>query len=177
MNKRRTLITFMKIPLNTKKYIGRMITLSVMLLIFMLVIGNIIREIIADGYKKDMAIPLMCGSLLLLFCMTMLIHYAPLWRRRDAVIIFEDGILNDYTMLRRQARNVRIEDIELAWLGTKGRGISQIGLTIMKRGGKRNVVSDQLSGRDMYITDYMIDYAHLVELVNEINRQRKIPQQ
>lgn len=90
-------------------------------------------------------------------------------RKLDAVIIFENGILNDYTKPFNKAINLKIEDVSSIQVWSGSRRITHYKIVLANKNSGRNGSLNQLKGNHIYLTDFLVDGKELYQLVQSID--------
>lgn len=92
-------------------------------------------------------------------------------RKMENVIVYENGILNDYTKRFNKAVDLKIQDIQSISLWSKYKGVTQYKIVTINHDSMRKGLYNQLKGNDIYLTDYVVDSSDLSILVKLIEKE------
>ncbi len=91
--------------------------------------------------------------------------YRRLKDRKEAVISYENGILTDYSKPFNKAKNLRISAIFSVDFWGKTKKVNQCRIVLKAANNSPNALLNQLKGNHIYLTDYVIDSADFMKLV------------
>lgn len=92
-------------------------------------------------------------------------------RKINNLVVYKNGVLNDYSKVFNRAVDLKIEDIESIGLWSENRGVIQFKIVTKRHDHKRNSLYNQLKGNDIYLSDYLVDSNALNELAKLIHRE------
>jgi hypothetical protein len=164
----------MTITIDKRKYRKRMISfMSLTILTGALAFMVLFVNLLESGTMTIERIGVVIG--LLLFSVlfgTMTRHLLRLKKIKN-LIVFENGVLNDYSKLFNKAVDLKIEDIASIGLWSESKGVIQFKIVTKRHDHKRNSLLNQLKGNDIYLSDYLVDSNELNELAKLIHRESK----
>lgn len=165
----------MKILIDKKKYRKRLLslyflTLSLSFSSIMFVVINIKEHNLFEWTKVGILIFLL---LLLSIFVYLLSFYSRLNKRREHVIKFENGILNDYSKPFYQASFLDINNIKSISFWRETKGILQFKIVTKEENVKDKGLINQLKRKHIFITDYVVETEQLKSLVNLIEKEIK----
>ena len=163
----------MKIPIDKKKYRKRLISLyflnlSLSFSSIMFVVINIKEHNPFEWIKVGILIFLL---LLLSIFAYLLSFFSRLNKRREHVIEFENGILNDYSKPFYQASYLDINNIKSISFWRETKGILQFKIITKEENERDKDLKHQINRKHIYITDYIVETEQLKSLVNLIEKQ------
>lgn len=91
--------------------------------------------------------------------------------KMENVIVYENGILNDYTKRFNKAVNLKIQDIQSIKLWSQNKGVTQYKIVTVNHDSMKKGLYNQLKGNDIYLTDYVVDSNDLSILVKLIESE------
>lgn len=162
----------MKIKADKLKYRKRVISLFSLTLLFgACSILVFIMNLLEHGALTTERIIVGIGMLILASFFGFLTQHLFQLRTMEFVIIYENGILNDYTKRFNRAVNLKIQDIQSIRLWSENKGITQYKIETKNHKSTRNWLYNQLKGNDIYLTNYVVSSKELSKLVNSIESE------
>lgn len=159
----------MKITIDKLKYRKRMISLLGLTILFALVsILILLINLFEKGKLTTESTLAVLGLLLLSAFFTFLTKHFYQLRKLENLIVYENGVLNDYSKRFNRAVNLKIQDIQSISLWSENKGVTQYKIVTKNHDSKRKGLFNQLKGNDVYLTDYVIDSNDLYELAKLI---------
>lgn len=162
----------MKITVDKLKFRKRLFSLT-SLTIFFAVCSILVLTInlLENGEWSTERILVVIGLLLFSAFFAYLTKHFYQLKKIENVIVYENGILNDYSKLFNKAVNLKIQDIQSISLWSENKGVSQYKIITKGHDSKRKSLYNQLNGNDIYLTDYVVDSIELNELAKLIERE------
>ncbi len=162
----------MKIKADKLKYRKRVISLFSLTLLFgACSILVFIMNLLEHGALTTERIIVVIGLLILASFFGFLTQHLFQLRTMEFVIIYENGILNDYTKRFNRAVNLKIQDIQSIRLWSENKGITQYKIETKNHKSTRNVLYNQLKGNDIFLTNYVVSSKELSKLVKSIESE------
>lgn len=162
----------MKIKVDKLKYRKRIISLVSLTILFgassLLVL---VMNLLEHGKLTAERILVMIGLGILCAFFAFLTNHFYQLRKMEIVIVYENGILNDYTKRFNKAVNLKIQDIQSISLWSKYKGVTQYKIVTLNYDSMRKGFYNQLKGNDIYLTDYVVDSGELSKLVKLIESE------
>jgi len=152
----------MILALDKKKLRRRILLHGIPFLVFTGI--SILIPIMESDSNDKKSYEIVLAVLALLFIATIsilpLIHLIRVRKEFHKIIRFENGILQDYSGILNHKKIIPTENIESVSVGILGTRIGNTNQLIVKLRNvnrTKNPLFDQLKGRVIYITDYIVD--------------------
>lgn len=144
--------------------------------IFFLGVAILIPIMESDSKDKESyEIILVVAGLLFIAAITVLpiVHLIRIRKEFGNIIRFENGILQDYSGILNFKKRIPIENIESITFGiltTRFSNSNQLIVKIRNINRTKNPLFDQLKGRVIYITDYVVNTTEFESLAKELEK-------
>lgn len=149
-----------------------MITLASLTVLFVVCsILVVIMNLLEHGKLTTENCLVLIGLLILSAFFSFLTKHFFQLRKIDGVIVYENGVLNDYSKLYNKADHLKIQDIQSISLWSGNNGVTQYKIVTKNHDAKRKGFYNQLKGYDFYLTDYVVDSNDLSRLVKLIESE------
>lgn len=130
-----------------------------------------IMNLIENGTMANESIIVVIGLLLFSVLFGSMTRHLLRLKKIENLIVFENGVLNDYSKLFNKAVDLKIEDIVSIGLWSENRGVIQFKIVTKNHDHKRNSLYNQHKGNDIYLSDYLVDSNELNDLAKLIHRE------
>jgi len=155
----------MKTALDRDKYKRRMITLwAVMIMLGLAAIFVVIMNLLINNGLSYERIFVVIGLLLLFSFFAYLTKFYYLLRKLENVIVYENGLLNDFSKPFNKAVDLKIENVISISFWSSNRGINQYKIVTKNHNPQQKGLMNQLKGNHIYLTDYIVDSQELNKL-------------
>lgn len=159
----------MKIPVNKKRYVQRLIFLTFSTLV--LGIGTVLILVMSD--RLSIGRVLLASFLGLLFSLSLvnMIFYFSI-RKLEIAFTYENGEFYDYSKPFSKARGIRKEDIKSITNWSDRMGINQYILIKKNFGLGGNSIVHRIKGNHIYFSDYIVDPEALKEMIQLMESEK-----
>jgi len=148
----------MKIKVDKLKYIKRIFSLFSLTILFgVCSFLVLVINLTEPGKLTTERILVVIGLVILSAFFAFLAKHFYQLRKIENVIVYENGILNDYTKRFNKAVNLKIQNIQSISLWSKYKGVTQYKIVTTNHDSMRKGLYNQLKGNDIYLTDYVVD--------------------
>ncbi|MEN9999175.1 MAG: hypothetical protein RI922_2165 [Bacteroidota bacterium] len=164
----------MTITIDKRKYRKRLTSFTVLTIgTGLLAVLVPIMNLIENGTMANESIIVVIGLLLFSVLFGSMIRHLLRLKKIENLIVYENGVLNDYSKLFNKAVDLKIEDIASIGLWSESKGVIQFKIVTKRHDHERNSLLNQLKGNDIYLSDYLVDSNELNELAKLIHRESK----
>jgi len=162
----------MKIPISKEKFFLYVIFLILITgIVVSRLFGTIDHFTNSDYESPRLIIQFLASLFLIVFMIFMTMHLLHMWKFRKGVIELQNGKLKDLTSLLNRKRVVSVDNIRYVSIEPRYMFTNQICLVMKHYDSKKMGFINQLNGRSVYITDFMISKADLMKLKETLEQE------
>lgn len=156
----------MKVAIDKIKYRKRIIALFIGTFIFGMgaILVVVMNLLLNAGLAPNRILIVVIMVAIFSFFTYLIKFYYPL-RKLDNAIIYENGVLNDYSKPFNKAINLKIQDIISISSWSNNKGINQYKIVTKNHNPKIKGLINQLQGNHIYLTDYIVSSIEFKKLV------------